>query len=124
MREAPCRPPHGRRLRESIERCNAFREAGADCLFVPGATDPKVVAALAREIRGPLNILATPGCPTVPELAAMGVRRVSQGSGPARAALKVAQDIADELLKHGTYKAYQSNTIPYADANTLFASRN
>jgi 2-methylisocitrate lyase-like PEP mutase family enzyme len=113
-----------RRLRESIERCNAFREAGADCLFVPGATDPKVVAVLAREIRGPLNILASPGCPTVPELAAMGVRRVSQGSGPARAALKVAQDIADELLKHGTYKAYQSNTIPYAEANTLFASCN
>jgi 2-methylisocitrate lyase-like PEP mutase family enzyme len=112
-----------RRLAESIERCNAFREAGADCLFVPGAIDAAVVAALAKAIRGPLNILATPGCPTIPELAAMGVRRVSQGSGPARAALKVAQDIAAELLAHGTYRAYQANTIPYAEANALFASR-
>jgi 2-methylisocitrate lyase-like PEP mutase family enzyme len=113
-----------RRLRESIERCNAFRESGADCLFVPGATDEKVIAALARGIRGPLNILASPGCPDVATLQSIGVLRVSQGSGPARAALKVARDIADELLRHGTYKAYQANTIPYADANALFASRN
>jgi 2-methylisocitrate lyase-like PEP mutase family enzyme len=113
-----------KRLAESIERCNAFREAGADCLFVPGAVDPKVVAVLARDIRGPLNILATPGCPGIPDLQALGVRRVSQGSGPARAALKVAQDIAEELLARGTYGAYQGNTIPYAEANRLFASRN
>ena len=110
-----------RRLAETIERCNAFREAGADCLFVPGALDPKVIGTLAREIRGPLNILAMPGCPTIPELKALGVRRVSEGSGPARAALKVAQDIADELLAKGTYTAYQSNAIPYAEANRLFA---
>jgi 2-methylisocitrate lyase-like PEP mutase family enzyme len=113
-----------RRLKESIERCNAFREAGADCLFVPGATDPRAVAVLAREIRGPLNILAGPGCPPVAELKALGVRRVSEGSGPARAALKAAHDIADELLRHGTYRAYQANTIPYAEANAVFASRN
>lgn len=113
-----------RRLRESIERCNAFRESGADCLFVPGALDPRAVGTLAREIRGPLNILAMPGCPTIPELKALGVRRVSQGSGPSRAALKVARDIAMELLGQGTYTAYQGNAIPYAEANALFASRN
>jgi 2-methylisocitrate lyase-like PEP mutase family enzyme len=113
-----------RRLKESIERCNAFRESGADCLFVPGATDPKIVGTLAREIRGPLNILAGPGCPPIAELKALGVRRVSEGSGPARAALKVAHDIASELLQQGTYRAYQANTIPYAEANALFASRN
>lgn len=113
-----------RRLRESIERCNAFRESGADCLFVPGATDKHVVAALVRGIRGPVNILASPGCPDVATLQAMGVRRVSEGSGPARAALKVMHDIAEELLKRGTYEAYQANAIPYAEANALFASRN
>lgn len=113
-----------KRLAETIERCNAFREAGADCLFVPGAVDAKVIGTLTREIRGPLNILAMPGCPSIPALADLGVRRVSEGSGPARAALKVAQDIAEELLGKGTYAAYQSNAIPYAEANKLFASRN
>jgi 2-methylisocitrate lyase-like PEP mutase family enzyme len=113
-----------RRLAESVARCNAFREAGADCLFVPGAIDAGVIAVLARDIRGPLNILASPGCPPVAALAAAGVRRVSEGSGPARAALKVARDIAEELLRDGSYRAYQANAIPYAEANALFASRN
>ena len=109
------------RLEESVARCNAYREAGADCLFVPGATEPAVVAALARAIKGPLNILASPGCPPIPELHRAGVRRVSQGSGPARAALKLARTIADELLGPGTYSSYHDTSLPYAEANALFA---
>lgn len=112
------------RLRESIQRCNAYRESGADCLFVPGAVDAEVVRVLAREITGPLNILASPGCPSVSELARLGVRRVSEGSGPARAALKLAQAIAEELLQRGTYAAYHDAAVPYAEANAMFQAHN
>lgn len=108
-------------LRKSIERANRYREAGADCLFVPGALDPATIGSLVREIDGPLNILAMPGCPPVAELEQLGVRRVSEGSGPARAALKTAQTIARELLERGTYASYHDNAISYPDANRLFA---
>jgi 2-methylisocitrate lyase-like PEP mutase family enzyme len=107
-------------LRESIARANAYREAGADCLFVPGALDPATIATLVREIDGPVNILAMPGCPAVAELERLGVRRVSQGSGPARAALKTMQAIARELLDRGTYTAYHDAAVSYPDANALF----
>lgn len=111
------------RLTESIARCNAYRESGADCLFVPGAVDAQTVGVLARGIRGPLNILASPGCPSVAALAALGVRRVSEGSGPARAALRLAQGIAEELLREGTYRGYHDAAIPYAEANAIFQPR-
>ena len=108
------------RLRTSIERANADREAGADCLFVPGALDAATIRALVREISGPVNILAMPGCPPVAELEQLGVRRISEGSGPARAALKTAQSIAHELLERGTYSAYHDSAVSYPEANKLF----
>lgn len=108
------------RLRTSIERANAYREAGADCVFVPGALDATTIRTLVREIAGPVNILAMPGCPPVAELEQLGVRRVSEGSGPARAALKTAQAIAHELLERGTYSAYHDSAVSYSDANKLF----
>jgi len=107
-------------LRVSIERANAYRAAGADCLFVPGALDRATIRTLVREIDGPLNILALPGCPPVTELEQLGVRRVSQGSGPARAALRTAQSIARELLDRGTYSGYHDAAVSYPDANALF----
>jgi 2-methylisocitrate lyase-like PEP mutase family enzyme len=109
-----------RRLQESIDRANAYRQAGADCLFVPGAVEPTVVATLARAIAGPLNVLATPGCPEVGELERLGVRRVSQGSGPARAAFATARAVARELRQSGTYASYQRADLSYKDANALF----
>jgi 2-methylisocitrate lyase-like PEP mutase family enzyme len=108
------------RLRTSIERANRYREAGADCLFVPAVTDREVIRTLAAEIDGPVNILAVPGCPPVAELEALGVRRLSVGSGPMRAAMGLTRRIAEELLATGTYRSFHEGAIPYSEANKLF----
>lgn len=108
------------RFADTVRRLNRYREAGADCLFAPGVVDRQTIRRLVGELAGPLNILATAGAPPVAELAALGVRRVSQGSGPARAALATARRVARELKAHGTYEAYSEDTIAYADANRLF----
>lgn len=108
------------RLKTSIERANRYREAGADCLFVPAVIDRDTIATLVSEIDGPLNILASPGCPPLAELQALGVARVSEGSGPVRAAMMLARRVAEELLATGTYSRYQADAIPYAEANELF----
>lgn len=111
------------RLRTSIERANRYREAGAHCLFVPGSADREVIATLVREIDGPLNILAVPGCPSIAELQDLGVRRLSQGSGPMRATMMLTRRIARELLDQGTYTRFHDDAIPYPDANALFERR-
>lgn len=106
----------------TLERAAAFRTAGADGVFVPGAVDPETVRALVDGVDGPLNVLVGPGAPPVAELAALGVARVSAGSGPAQAAYAVARRAARELLDAGTYGALAEG-LDYGELNTLLARR-
>ena len=108
------------RFAETVRRGRAYLEAGAECVFVPGVKDPDTIAALVREIPGPLNMLVGPGSPTVAELAPLGVRRVSVGSGPARAAMGLTRRIGRELLQSGTYSSLGGDALPYTEANSLF----
>jgi 2-methylisocitrate lyase-like PEP mutase family enzyme len=95
------------RFGETVKRLIAFREAGADCLFAPGIRDVEVISRLVRELQHPVNILAGPGSPTIPELQKIGVARVSLGSSPMRATLGLVRRIAQELQTTGTYKALE-----------------
>jgi 2-methylisocitrate lyase-like PEP mutase family enzyme len=108
------------RFGETVKRLNAFHEAGADCLFAPGVADAATLAALAREVHGPLNILAVRATPPIAELEQMGVRRVSVGSGPARAALTLMRRIGQELREQGTYSGFTEGVMTYAEVNKLF----
>jgi 2-methylisocitrate lyase-like PEP mutase family enzyme len=111
--------PAETRLSRTIERLNAFREAGAQSLFVPGVKDKEAIAHLARGVSGPLNILATVGTPPVAELQQMGVARVSVGSGPMRATLGFLGRLARELREEGVFKMMTEGALPYADANRM-----
>jgi 2-methylisocitrate lyase-like PEP mutase family enzyme len=108
------------RLERTIERLNAYRKAGADCLFAPGVRDADTIGKLARAVEGPLNILATVGCPPVAELQRLGVARVSIGSGAMRASMGQTQRIAKELFERGTYSLMTEGAMPYTEANSLF----
>jgi len=111
----------GRRFSETVRRGNAFLEAGADCVFVPGVKDPETILGLARELSGPLNVLAGSGVPPIPKLADLGVRRVSVGSGPARAVMGLVRRIGQELLEGGTYASLSEGAVAYDEANRLFS---
>jgi len=78
----------------TLARAHHYVEAGADGIFVPGATDSGVVRDLARNVDRPLNVLAVPGSSPV-DMAALGVRRISTGSLPYRAALSAAVRVAE-----------------------------
>jgi 2-methylisocitrate lyase-like PEP mutase family enzyme len=106
------------RLGIAIERGNAFLEAGADCVFVPGVRGRDTIAALATGIKGPLNILAVPGSPTIPELETLGVARVSVGSAPHRATAALMRAVAQEMKSAGTY-SFADNALPYDIVNNL-----
>lgn len=95
------------RYGETVKRLAAFRDAGADCLFVPGLRDSATIAKLAQELRHPVNVLAGPGSPSVPELQKLGVARVSLGSSPMRATLGLVRRIAHELQTTGTYQSLE-----------------
>jgi 2-methylisocitrate lyase-like PEP mutase family enzyme len=107
------------RLGVAIERGKAFLEAGADCVFVPGVRDAPTIGALTRGIGGPVNVLAVDGSPSIPELEALGVARVSLGSGPMRATMAVLRDIARELNASGTYASFTKHAMAYDEVNEL-----
>ena len=107
------------RLGVAVERGKAFLAAGADCVFVPGVRDPDTISALVSGIGGPLNVLAVKGTPRVHELEALGVARVSVGSGPHRATLALTRDIAHELRTKGTYNLFTSHAITHDETNEL-----
>jgi 2-methylisocitrate lyase-like PEP mutase family enzyme len=77
----------------TLERALAYVEAGADGVFVPGASDPDDLRALTSAIPVPVNVLAVPGR-SLAELRDLGVRRVSTGSLPYRAAIDAAVEVA------------------------------
>jgi 2-methylisocitrate lyase-like PEP mutase family enzyme len=91
------------RYDETVRRLSAFREAGADCVFAPGLRDAPTIGRLVADLKCPINILAGPGSPSVPELSKLGVARVSLGSATMRATVGCLRRIAQELKATGTY---------------------
>lgn len=109
---------------EAVKRCRAYRDAGADCSFVPGLKDAKLIERFVREVGGPLNVLAWPGMPPFAELERAGLRRLSFGGTTSRVAYgnfrRVLQTLSggesvEEILKSGG--------ITYEEMNALFAKR-
>jgi 2-methylisocitrate lyase-like PEP mutase family enzyme len=107
-----------KRYDETVRRLVAFRDAGADCVFVPGLTDADTIGRIVEDVRCPVNILAGPGAPSAPELEKLGVARVSVGSGAMRATLGLVQRIAAELKSAGTYAGLEGG-MAYADVNRM-----
>jgi 2-methylisocitrate lyase-like PEP mutase family enzyme len=105
-------------VEETLERAAAFLAAGADGIFVPGAVDPATVKSLVAGVEGPLNVLVGPGAPSVAELAALGVARISAGSSIAQATHAVVRRAARELLSAGTYDSLTGG-LDYAELNTV-----
>ena len=111
-------------LRNTLERAAVYLKAGGDCIFVPGLRNPDHIRLLVDHLHGaPINILAGPGVPSLPELAKLGVKRVSYGSGPHRAAMGLLRRIADEARTSGTYNALTDGAVPYAEINALFGKK-
>ncbi|MEU5951310.1 isocitrate lyase/phosphoenolpyruvate mutase family protein [Streptomyces sp. NPDC047525] len=105
---------------ETERRADAYRQAGADGLFVPGLQDEKVIAGLVEGMADvPLNILFASGALTYRRLAELGVRRVSSGSLLFRAALHGAVEAARSIAGG---LAVPDGMPSYADAQALSAA--
>lgn len=112
----------GEREAMVLERAALYAEAGADCLFVPGLTDIKVIARIASASPLPVNVLLAPGRgPGISELASAGVRRISTGHVIAAAALAAVQHAAQFLLD-GDDGPLQAG-IPHPQLQQILANR-
>lgn len=108
---------------EAVRRLNLFREMGADCLFVPGIKDAETIAALVREVDGPITVVMglTGSTFTVSQLSSLGVKRISIGGSLACSALGLVRRAAQEMLQHGSFD-FAEQQIPDAELCSFFAS--
>jgi 2-methylisocitrate lyase-like PEP mutase family enzyme len=112
-------------LRVALTRLIAFAEAGADCLYAPGVSDPNEIATIVRAVAPkPVNVLISGPDPnlSVAQLRNLGVRRISVGSALARVAwgafIRAARDIAET----GSFDAL-AEAAPFSELDGVFGGR-
>jgi len=109
-------------LRDTIERLQAYQEAGADVLYAPGLTRIEDIAAVVKAVDRPVNVLmGMRGVGlTRREVSAAGVKRISVGSALARAAIGMVLRAGMEMLENGAF-GFGENAPTYADVNALYS---
>jgi 2-methylisocitrate lyase-like PEP mutase family enzyme len=102
----------------TLERAKHYVAAGADGIFVPGVKDPREIARLTEALDVPLNVLFLPDTLSVPQLAELGVARISTGSLLYRVAHGAAIDAALGVRDGGR----SFTAPPYAAVDALSRS--
>ena len=115
---------HPNPFAESVARVVSYRDAGADCLYVPGIADAETIGRLVKEVEAPVNVVVgLAGNPlSVNQLEDLGVKRVSIGGSLARATFGVIQRAAEEIRDRGTF-SYSDGQVPDAELCRFFAGR-
>jgi len=109
-------------LRTALDRLAAYAQAGADCLYAPGVSKPDQIAQIVKTVAPkPVNVLVSGFNHqlTYSELADLGVRRISVGSGLALAAWGAFLRAAQDIKTNGTFNLLAENAAS-ADLNKLF----
>lgn len=114
--------PEAGRFDDVVARARSYADAGADSLFVPGLLDLDTLAALTSRVDLPVNAMAGPGAPSVDDLRAAGVRRVTVGQAVAQAAYSLARRAAVEVIEKGTFDSL-ADADPFGDVNGAFRPR-
>ncbi len=96
----------------------AYRQAGADCIYVFGNHNRATIEQIVHGIDGSINVLAGPMTPSARELERMGVERVSIGGSAIEAALGLVRRIAHELYTEGTYASFLEAPMSYQEKST------
>ncbi len=109
-------------LDDTIARLVAYRDAGADCVYAPWLATAEQISAVVDAVGVPVNVLAVPATPPIPELAQLGVRRVSTGSLLAGAAYGALAAGARELSGVGTC-GYAAGRLSEADKQAAFGGQ-
>jgi 2-methylisocitrate lyase-like PEP mutase family enzyme len=109
------------RVAETLKRAALYQAAGADGLFAAGVTAEYEIAALCQGTPLPVNVLGLPGLPSPEELKALGVRRLSAGSGIAEFLYGARASLAQSFLQTGKLDTRHLKAFTYGEVNALLA---
>jgi len=106
-------------LGDAIARLQAYQEAGAEVLYAPGLREKDQIAAVVASVDRPVNvIMGMPGVSlSLADLSALGVRRVSLGSGLTRAAYGAFLQAARQA-REGSF-GFGEAAVPFGEITGL-----
>jgi 2-methylisocitrate lyase-like PEP mutase family enzyme len=112
---------HAEPLKEAVRRLQAYAEAGADVLYAPGVRERGDIQAIVSAVSPkPVNVLMSANTGLkVPDLAEVGVRRISVGSSLARAAWTGFIRAAKEIAEEGSFAGFDG-LVPFSELNGFF----
>lgn len=110
--------PAGERVAATLARAAAYREAGADGLFVPGLSAEAEIGMIAAAAGLPLNLMLVPRLPELERLRALGVRRLSAGAALAKRVYGLLAGLGARFLREG--RLPDGPAMDYAALNALF----
>ena len=111
------------KLNEAIVRGEAYRDAGADCVYPMGLADASQISRFVKAVRCPVNVMVRSGLPPVGELERLGVARVSFGPSASYAAMGLLKRASKEVLDKGTFNTLVEGAISFEELNALAARR-
>ncbi len=109
------------RFEHTVQRANAYLQAGADCVYPIGRLDSATIGALVKAIAGPINIMGGPVNPPLAELERLGVARVSLAGSLMRAMLGHLRAVTRDVLERGVYTRLAEDSLTGAELDSLFA---
>jgi 2-methylisocitrate lyase-like PEP mutase family enzyme len=111
------------KFEEAVRRAIAYRDAGADCVYPMGLTEPASIRRFVKELDFPINVMVRKGLPAVSELEKLGVARLSFGPSASYAAMGLLKRAAKEVLEKGTYENLVGGAIGFDELNSLALPR-
>ncbi|WP_263705511.1 isocitrate lyase/PEP mutase family protein [Shouchella tritolerans] len=109
------------RFQEATKRAKAYQEAGADCLFIPGLTDRGEIQKMRAAISCPINLLVDPEMPSLTELSAIGIERLSCGSAPFRATATLLAAICEQIVNDQTFSHLTKDVLSYSSITKIMS---
>jgi 2-methylisocitrate lyase-like PEP mutase family enzyme len=112
--------PTDQRVAETLRRAAGYQAAGADGIFVPGVAARQDIEAICRAAALPVNVMAVSGLPALDELRALGVSRLSAGSGLAQLVWARAEALARDFVRTGDSAPFAAGAKSYPELQALF----
>jgi 2-methylisocitrate lyase-like PEP mutase family enzyme len=88
-----------------VARARAYLAAGADCFNPIGLRDAATIGRLVQALQAPININVRAGWPSVADLEALGVARVTTATQLTLVALAATRQVAREIKATGRFDA-------------------
>jgi len=106
---------------EVIRRGTLYRKAGGDGFFVPGLVQLDKIRTIVESVDLPINVLATRGVATIPEIEKTGTKRLSVGARLTEAVFGRLNQLATELLHGHSLEGLFAENLTFAEINKLLS---